>query len=157
MRNESVAILDIRSDEVTFLLGSKGVNGTFVICDKCTEKYEGFSVNTGFFDVDSFRHAVNLAITSVRRNYNGAIEEVSVGVPSAFITIKTKGHTASYPSKRKITQQDVDALYASGLNQLLEQGEFIRQSAMYFESHPFPEKASTAVTTNAIICFRIFL
>lgn len=133
MRNESVAILDIRSDEVTFLLGSKGVNGTFVICDKCTEKYEGFSVNTGFFDVDSFRHAVNLAITSVRRNYNGAIEEVSVGVPSAFITIKTKGHTASYPSKRKITQQDVDALYASGLNQLLEQGEFIRQSAMYFE------------------------
>jgi cell division ATPase FtsA len=83
--------------------------------------------------VDSFRHAVNLAITSVRRNYNGAIKEVSVGVPSAFITIKTKGHTASYPSKRKITQQDVDALYASGLNQLLEQKECIRQSAIYFE------------------------
>lgn len=133
MKNESVAILDIRSDEVTFLLGSRGVNGTFVICDKCTEKYDGYSARTGFFDVNSFRHAVNTAITSVRGNYNGVINEVFVGVPSVFVKVKTKGHTASYPSKRKITQQDVEALYESGLNQLLEEGECIRHSAMYFE------------------------
>ena len=43
MRNESVAILDIRSYEVTFMLGSKGVNDTFVFYGSHTEKYEGFS------------------------------------------------------------------------------------------------------------------
>ena len=103
MRNESVAILDIRSDEVTFLLGSRGVNNTFVFSGTHTEKYEGYSIGNGFFDVSSFCHAVTVAITSVRQNYNGTIEEVYVGVPSGFISLKTKGHTISYPSKRKVT------------------------------------------------------
>ena len=133
MRNESVAILDIRSDEVSFLLGSRGVNGTFVFCGMHTEKYEGYSVKKGFFDVNSFRHAVTSVITTVRQNYNGTIDEVYVGVPSAFISLKTKGHTISYPSKRKITPQDVELLYENGLDELLEQGECIRRSAMYFE------------------------
>ena len=43
MRNDSVAILDIRSDEVSFLIGSRGVNGTFVFSGTHTEKYEGYS------------------------------------------------------------------------------------------------------------------
>ena len=133
MRNESAAILDIRSDEVSFLLGSRGVNGTFVFSGSHTEKYDGYSIEHGFFDSSSFRQAVNRAILSVRQNYNGIIDEVYVGVPSGFISIQTKGHTVSYPSKRKITQQDVDALYENGLNALLAQGECIRHSAMYFE------------------------
>jgi len=133
MRNESAAILDIRSDEVSFLLGSRGVNGTFVFSGSHTEKYDGYSIGNGFFDINSFRQAVNVAIMSVRQNYNGVIDEVYVGVPSGFISVHTKGHTMSYPSKRKITQQDVDALYENGLNELLAQGECIRHSAMYFE------------------------
>ncbi len=133
MRNESAAILDIHSDEVSFLLGSRGVNGTFVFSGSHTEKYDGYSIENGFFDINSFRQAVNVAIMSVRQNYNGLINEVYVGVPSGFISVQTKGHTMSYPSKRKITQQDVDALYENGLNELLAQGECIRHSAMYFE------------------------
>ena len=42
MKNESVAILDIRSSEVSFLLGAKGVNGTFVFSGMHSEKYEGY-------------------------------------------------------------------------------------------------------------------
>ncbi len=59
--------------------------------------------------------------------------EVYVGTPSGFVTVKTKGHTISYTSKRKITQQDVDALFENGLNELLSQDVCIRRSAMYFE------------------------
>lgn len=133
MRNESVAILDIRSDEITFLLGSRGVNGTFVFSDVHSEKYEGYSVENGFYDEESFRHAVSASVTSVRQNYEGKIEEVYVGVPSGFITLMTKGHTNSYPSKRKITSQDVEALYDSGYNELLSKtGVCIRRSNMYF-------------------------
>jgi cell division ATPase FtsA len=131
MRVESVAVLDVRSYEVTFFLGYKGVNDTFVFCGSHTEKYEGYSTE-GFFDVDSFRRAVVASITSVRQNYEGVIGEIYVGVPSAFVSVKTKGHTASYRSKRKISSQDVSALYDSGLNELLASETCIRKSNMYF-------------------------
>jgi sugar phosphate isomerase/epimerase len=72
------------------------------------------------------------AITSVRQNYGGVITEVAVGVPSAFVSIVTKGHTISFPSKRKLSAQDVDALYDSGLNELAINGRCTRRSNMYF-------------------------
>ena len=131
MRNESVAVLDIRSYEVTFFLGLKGVNDKPVFSDKRTEKYEGFSKD-GFFDVASFREAVVSAITSVRQNYEGVIGKIFVGVPSAFVNVLTKGHTNAFDRKRKISQQDIEALYESGLNGLLAKERCIRQSEMYF-------------------------
>ncbi len=131
MRNESVAVLDVRSYEVTFFLGSKGVNDTFVFSGSQTEKYEGLSTE-GFFDGESFRRAVVAAITSVRQNYEGVIGEVYVGVPSSFVSVRTKGHTISFSKKRKISAQDIDALFESGRNELLCEERCIRRSQMYF-------------------------
>ncbi len=131
MKYESVAILDIRSGEVTFALGTKGVNDTFVFKDSHTEEYEGY-LTEGFLDEASFRRAVTKAIGSVRQNYGGVIDTVYVGVPAPFVSVQTKGHTISFPSKRKITVQDVDALYESGLSELLLGGRCIHRSAMYF-------------------------
>ena len=74
MKNESVAVLDIRSYEISFLIGAKGVNGTFVFRGSRSEKYEGYSAS-GFLDEDSFRRAVISAVTSVRSNYEGTIRE----------------------------------------------------------------------------------
>ena len=130
MKNETVAILDIRSGEVSFFLGAKGVNGTFVFSASQTETYEGYCVE-GFFDEASFRHAVACAITSVRQNYKGVIDTIYVGIPSPFVRVATKGHTLSFPSKRKLTAQDVDALFESGLNELALNGRCIQRSAMY--------------------------
>ncbi len=131
MKYESVAILDVRSNEVSFSLGAKGVNGTFIFNDSHSETYEGFLVD-GFFDIASFRKAVVTSVTSVRQNHGGALEEIYVGVPAPFVSLRTKGHTISFPKKRKITMQDVDALYESGLNELMASGRCIRRSAMYF-------------------------
>ncbi len=131
MRNESVAVLDVRSYEITFFLGSKGVNDTFVFYGSHTEKYDGFSTE-GFFDKESFRRAVVTAITSVRQNYEGIIGKIYVGVPTPFVSVMTKGHTISFPKKRKISSQDIDALYESGLNGLLAKERCIRRSNMYF-------------------------
>ena len=131
MKNESVAILDIRSYEITFFLGSKGVNGTFVFYGSHTEKYEGFC-SEGFFDEDSFRRAVVAAVTSVRQTYEGVIGDIYVSVPAPFVSVLTKGHTISFPKKRKISLQDIDALFESGQSELLGGGEMIRRSAMYF-------------------------
>lgn len=131
MKNERVAVLDIRSFEVTFLIGSRGVNDTFIICGNKSEKYEGYSTE-GFLDKESFRQAVSSVVNSVRQNYEGTIDEIFVSAPAAFTSVKTKGHTLSFPSKRKISGQDVDALFDSGLNELLASGQCIRRSAMYF-------------------------
>lgn len=131
MRNESVAILDIRSNEVFFSLGSKGVNGTFVISNSHTEKYEGFSVG-GFLDEKSLRKALSDSVNAVRKNYGGTIKAVYVGVPSAFVTLLTKGHTVSFSSKRKVLSADIDYLYESGWNELAFGGRCIRRSSMYF-------------------------
>ncbi len=131
MKNECVAILDVRSYEVTFFLGTKGVNGTFVFCGSHSEKYDGFSTE-GFFDEQSFCQAVMTAVKSVRQNYSGIIEELYVGVPSAFVSLQTKGHTVSFPKRRKITAQDIDFLYESGLSELMSEQRCIRRSNMYF-------------------------
>ena len=131
MRNERVAVLDIRSLEVTFLLASKGVNDTFVFCGSKSEKYEGYSTE-GFFDEASFCDAVHTAANSVLKSYGGRIDKVFVGTPSPFIKLRTMGHTNAFPAKRKVTGADVDALYESGVAELMEAGRLIHRSSMYF-------------------------
>lgn len=131
MKNERVAVLDIRSFEVTFLVGGRGINDTFVVCESKSRKYLGYTTE-GFTDKESFVEAVSYVVDSVRQNYGGVIDGIYVSVPPAFTTVRTLGHSIAFPSKRKITNQDLDELYATGLNKLLEKGRCIRQSAMYF-------------------------
>lgn len=153
MGKGNVAILDIRSNEISFSLGAKGVNGTFVFSDSHNEPYEGF-LDDGFLDEKSFCEAVRLAVTSVRHNHKGKINEVFVGVPSAFVSVKTKGHTLSFSSKRKISALDIDALFESGLNELQSDGRCIRRSQMYFSLGDnrkyFSEKELYGVPTNLL-------
>ncbi len=131
MKYESVAILDIRSGEVTFALGSRGVNGTFVFKDSRTEEYEGY-LTEGFLEEASFRRAVVKSINAVRQHYDGTIDKIYVSVPAPFVKVVTTGHTISFPAKRKMTAQDVDALYESGLSELMPSGRCMYRSAMYF-------------------------
>lgn len=131
MKNERVAVLDIRSFEVTFLIGSKGVNDTFVFCGNKSEKYEGYSTD-GFFDEKSFCNAVRSAALSVLKSYDGKIDKIFVGTPAPFVRLRTMGHTNSFPSKRKVTDADIEALYDGGVAELMESGRVIRRSSMYF-------------------------
>ncbi len=131
MKNERVAVLDIRSFEVTFLIGARGVNDTFVFCGNKSEKYEGYSTD-GFFDEKSFSDAVRFAALSVLKSYDGKIEKIYVGTPAPFVRLRTMGHTNSFPSKRKVTDADIEALYDSGMSELMESGRVIRRSSMYF-------------------------
>jgi cell division ATPase FtsA len=130
-RYERVAVLDVRSCDVTFLIGAKGVNDTFAFCGSKSEKYDGFSTQ-GFFEEDDFRRAVVSVVSSVMKNYEGKLDKVFVGVPAPFVSIKTKGHTVAFPKKRKIGASDIDALYESGLSDLMSSGRCIKRSAMYF-------------------------
>lgn len=131
MKQQSVAILDIRSEGITFAIGRKGVNDIFVLDDFHSESYEGYFVE-GILDMASFRRAMLVSISAVCQNYGGTVDEVYVGVPSAFISVQTVGHTISFAKSRKISSQDVERLYESGLDTLLANGRCIHRSAMYF-------------------------
>lgn len=153
MKNESVAILDIRSGEVSFCLGARGVNGTFVFSDTHTVEYEGY-LTSGFIDENAFRRAIATSITAVQQRYEGTVDGIYVGVPSAFVTVHTMGHTISFPSKRKISAQDVEALYESGLNEIMAKERCVRRSAMYFtlgdNRKYFSAEALYGVSTNVL-------
>lgn len=131
MKNESVAVLDVRSYEVTFLLGGKGVNGTFVFRGSKSERYEGYTAD-GFLDEASLKRAINACISSVLQNYDGNIKEVFVGVPAFFVKVLTKGQTIAFPTKRKIAGESFDALFDAGFAELSENGRLIERSAMYY-------------------------
>ena len=159
MKHESVAILDIRSGEINFLLGSKGVNGMFTLGGMHSEKYEG-CVKEGFFDLQSFKDAVSRSAATVLRNYNGTVAQLFVGAPSAFVTLRTIGNTITFQGKRKLTEQDVDELFNTAQAQLMQTGVCIRRSQMYFElgdnCRYFAEKDIYGVSTNLLkgaLCF----
>ena len=153
MSHESVAVLDIRSEKITFLIGSKGVNGLFTLGGSHSESYEGYFTQ-GFFDEESFRQAVVRSISSVINNHNGEVKELYVGVPSAFITLRTIGHTITFPNKCKLSAQDVDRLYNSAQAELMQQGKCIRRSQMYFtlgdNRKYFSENELYGVSTNML-------
>lgn len=131
MKNDCVAVLDVRSYEVTFLIGGKGVNDTFVQRGSKSEKYEGFTTD-GFLDEESFCRAVSSCVSSVLQNYDGTISEICVGTPSAFTKIYTKGQTISFPTRRKLSAEEFDALYDAGLAELTVPGRCVKHSSMYY-------------------------
>lgn len=131
MKYESVAVLDVRSHEVTFMIGARGLNDTFVFNAAKTEE-NGWVSKEGFADEAAYLEAINAAVSSVRKNFVGQVKKITVSVPAAFTKIYTKGHTLSFDGKRKISVQDIERLYESGLNQLCAEGRCVKSSAMYF-------------------------
>ena len=63
MRKKSVAVLDIRSSEVTAVVGERGVNNTFIIKSKYSCAYEGYAEGK-LIDEDSFLSAVGDVVKS---------------------------------------------------------------------------------------------
>ena len=43
MRRKSVAVLDVRSSEITAVVGERGVNNTFIIKSKYSCAYDGYA------------------------------------------------------------------------------------------------------------------
>lgn len=130
MKNESVAVLDVRSYEVTFLIGARGVNGTFVFRGIQSENYDGYTTD-GFFDEGSFINAVKKAVKGVLSGYKGKIGEIYICVPSVFTKVHTRGQQISFPSKRKITKNEIEALFETGLSELIAFGRYVHHSEMY--------------------------
>jgi cell division ATPase FtsA len=131
MRNERVAVLDIRSYQITFLIGTKGFNDSYVICGEETVYYDGYS-EEGLFDESAFCDAVRGCVYSVLKTYQGKLDRIYVGVPSPFIRLRTVGQNLPFSKRRRISSVDIETLFDCGLNELAESGRCIRHSSMFF-------------------------
>ena len=64
MSRKSVAVLDVRSSEVTVVVGERGVNHTFVFKASKTEPYDGYD-ESAFFDTEQLSDAIFRAVSAV--------------------------------------------------------------------------------------------
>ena len=101
MGRKSVAVLDVRSSEISIVVGERGVNNTFVFKASKTEPYDGYD-DTAFFDADRLSDAVFRALTSVEQICGERIRELYVGVPGAFTRVVPKEQVTGFPKKRRI-------------------------------------------------------
>lgn len=130
MRKNSVAVLDIRSSEITAVVGERGVNNTFIIKSKYSCDYDGYAEGE-LLDADGFIEAVRDVVKSTVNALNG-IKSFYVGVPGEFIKIINTDKVISFNSSKKITNGD--CAYLAELSAPYESDEYktIRHSCLYY-------------------------
>ncbi len=130
MRAKYVAVLDIRSSEVTAVVGERGVNNTFIIKSKYTCDYEGYAEGE-LLDIHSFVCAVTEAVKSTLAS-NSGIKSFYVGVPDEFIKLVNVDKTLSFSSSRKINSSDVKTLTGMSAPPDDEAWRTVRHSCLYY-------------------------
>ena len=131
MNRKSVAVLDVRSADVTVLIGERGVNNTFVFKGVQTHPYDGFA-EAEFFDLRSLQTAIVSSLEGVEHSCGDRIREIYVGVPGEFCKVVTRRHLMSFQSKRRISPADVGALFDGGYTEPVSGYTLIRRSAIYY-------------------------
>lgn len=132
MSRKSVAVLDVRSSEITVVVGERGVNNTFVFKAMKTESYYGYQ-DGEFYDVKELTEAIYRAVNAVEQVCGERLRTLYIGVPGEFTRTIIKEGETSFPKRRRITEKDVEALCRSGEERL--------------EGHRFIRVASTVYTT----------
>ncbi len=107
MFNKSVAVLDIRSSEVTAAVAERGVNNTFIIKSKYSCGYEGYAEGE-FLDVNNFYSAAAQVVSDTVSANNKPIKRFYVGVPGEFTKVVCTDKTISFNAAKKIRSSDVD-------------------------------------------------
>lgn len=130
MRDRSVAVLDVRSSDVTAVVGERGVNGTFIIKSKYSAKYDGYAEGD-MLDGESFLTAVKDVVKSTLAAH-GKIKTFYVGVPGEFTKIYNSDKVISFNSSKRITRKDCEQLADLGKPQSDDGYMTIRYSCLYY-------------------------
>ncbi|HBN13331.1 MAG TPA: hypothetical protein DD415_06920, partial [Clostridiales bacterium] len=130
MRKKSVALLDIRSSEITAVVGERGVNDTFIIKSKYSCGYDGYAEGE-FIDGDGFVCAVNSAVKSILAS-TGGIKRFYVGVPGEFLKVVNTDRVMSFQSAKKISRGDCEFLANMAAPAETDGYKIIRHSCLYY-------------------------
>lgn len=130
MRSNFVAVLDVRSSEMTAVVGERGVNNTFIIKSKFTCAYDGYAEGK-LLDKPAFISAVS----EVVRNTLGAssgIKTFYIGVPGEFLKLVDSEKVITFQSPKKIHKTDLQTLIKISTPAQEEGWRTIRNSCAYY-------------------------
>ena len=113
MGRKSVAVLDVRSYDVSLYIGERGVNNTIQFTAGKTEPYDGYSQGA-FLSVERLSLAVKKLKEAVRNIAPTGFKTLYVGVPGEFLRLITKDQSIGFTKRRKVTEEDVSLLYEKG-------------------------------------------
>lgn len=130
MRTKFVAVLDVRSAEVTAVVGERGVNNTFIIKSKYTASYDGYAEGD-LLDIDSFVSAVGEVVRATLSS-NRAVRNFYVGVPGEFLKLVNVDKGLGFQSVRRITDADVRELEENAAPPDDEKWKTIRHGCLYY-------------------------
>lgn len=130
MRSNYVAVLDIRSSEMTAVVGERGVNGTFIIKSKYNCAYDGYAEGE-LLDKDSFISAVCEVVRNTLGS-SGSIKTFYIGVPGEFLKIVNTEKTITFPSSKKIHNGDLVTLARLSSPALEKDWRTIRTGCIYY-------------------------
>jgi len=130
MRSNFVAVLDVRSSELTAVVAERGVNNTFIIKSKYTRSYDGYA-ESEFLDVSDFISAVTEAVKNTVESA-GRIKSFFVGVPTEFLKTVNTDRGISFQNPRKVTSADCKDLSAAAAPADDEKWRLIRRSCLYY-------------------------
>ena len=130
MAGKSIAVLDIRSSEVAVFVGERGVNNTFVFKASKTESYGGYQGGE-FYDVSDLSSAVLRALDAVQQVCGERIRSLYVGVPGEFTKVEPLEQDLGFPKKLKISNKELDQLFAMG-RKPLDGWRYMRVTSMVY-------------------------
>ena len=110
---QDVAILDFGSGKITVLIGRRGVNNTICISGMGECDYAGF-LDGDFLEPEQLSYVIGHAIANAETNSRTKIKHLYIGVPGEFTTCVCREVSLSLGKKRKITDDDIDALHTQG-------------------------------------------
>lgn len=130
MRKNSVAVLDIRSSDVTALVGERGVNNTFIIKSKYEREYDGYAEGE-LLDEDSFVKAVKDVVKSTVAAMGG-IRSFYVGIPGEFLRLVNSDKVLSFQSAKKISRSDCAYLANMAAPEEKDDYKIVRHGCLYY-------------------------
>lgn len=130
MRKKTVAVLDVRSSEITAVVGERGVNDTFIIKSKYSCGYDGYAEGE-LLDDNSFLTAVDDVVRSTLASVKG-MKTFYVGIPGEFIKTVNADKVMSFQSAKKISQADCDYLAGMAAPADTQEYQTIKHSCLYF-------------------------
>ena len=131
MLNKSVAVVDVRSSEITAVVAERGVNGTFVIKSKFSSGYDGYAEGQ-LIDVRSFSDALRFVVKSTLNACGDKVRALYVGVPGEFTNVVVTDNVISFSSMKKVGSSDVKALGASSVPPQKKGWRLVRSGCLYY-------------------------
>lgn len=150
MQKKHVAVIDVGSSKITAVIGERGVNQTFIIKGRRSYDYDGFEDGL-FFDVQNLKQVLFATANFILKGSYGKIDTVYVGVPGDFTQVFTKDSQISFTKKKKITEEDVDALFDAAFVLTSKKHTLINRSAIVYELDDFRRLANPVGAVSEIL------